>query len=93
MRLGKLWTWCPHHKKEGHYDGLYYANYLPETHDAWKNRGQKRGGGTSAPPPMASAKSSASLKISDTLKNALCTNLCVSEEDLAKIIDSAESEN
>ncbi len=89
-RQGKTWDWCPHHKKEGHYDGLYYSNHTAETHEAWKAKG-KRGGGRTPPPTPTNGK--ASLKISDTLKNALCTNLCVSEEDLAKIIDSAESEN
>ena len=38
---GKSWTWCPHHKKEGHYDGLYYSNHTPKTHDAWKAKGKR----------------------------------------------------
>ena len=29
-----------------------------------------------------------SLQVSDALKNALCTNLCISEDNLSKIIDS-----
>ena len=41
----------------------------------------------------APAPAPASLQISDTLKNALCTNLCVSEKDLAKFLDSAEVGN
>ena len=31
------------------------------------------------------------MQISDTLKNVLCTNLCCTEDDLQKILDSTES--
>ena len=91
-RQGKVWTWCPHHKKEGHYDGLYYANHTPETHDAWKAQG-KRGGRKITPSTANPSNAGANLQISDALKTALCTNLCLSEEDLAKIVDSAQAEN
>ena len=40
-------------------------------------------------PAMGKASNDKSLKISEALKNTLCTNLCVSEDDLAKIVDSA----
>ena len=94
VRMGKTWNWCPHHKKEGHYDGLYYANHTAETHDAWKARGKQGGAKTTEVPDAKTTSANAtSLKISETLKQALCTNLCVSEEDLAKIIDSVESLN
>ena len=40
------------------------------------------------------ATSGKSLHISEALRNALCTNLCVTEDDLAKIIsDSQVQEN
>ena len=94
---GITWTWCPHHKhSQGLYDGLYYSNHTPETHDQWragKKKGKKFSADTTASTAAPSAPHSKALKISETLKNALCTNLCVTEEDLNKIIDSAESEN
>ena len=90
MCKGKEWTWCPHHKKEGHYNGLYYNNHTPETHDAWKAGGRRGKGNTT---PAAPAKTKAKLGISEALKTALCNNFCVSEEDLNKIIDSMESKN
>lgn len=92
-RQGKSWNWCPHHKKDGHYDGLYYSNHTADTHAAWKTR-NKRGGpktpGTAPASTPVTTPTKASLQISETLRNALCTNLCVSEEDLAKIIDAAD---
>ena len=39
-RQGKAWTWCPHHKKEGVFDGLYYCTHTPDTHDEWKAKGK-----------------------------------------------------
>ena len=90
---GRLHTWCPNHKKAGVFDGMYYDSHTPETHDTWQAQmdlryGSKKRKGNA--PATGTALAEKSLKISDALKNALCTNLCVSEEDLAKIIDSAE---
>ena len=90
---GRLHTWCPNHKKAGVFDGMYYDSHTPETHDTWQAQmdvkyGAKKNGKRNAP-ATGTAPAEKSLKISDALKNALCTNLCVSEEDLAKIVESA----
>ena len=90
-----MYHWYPKHVyKTGRFNGLYYNSHTAETHDAWKERSDKRykarctrgsdgsGTDTQTPDPVA-------LQISDTLENALCTNLCVSEDDLNKTIDSA----
>ena len=90
---GREHVWCPHHKKDGVFDGMYYNNHTPDTHDEWKERvnaryknrvGKKA---ANAAEPEGPAKS---MRISDALRNALCTNLCVSEEDLNKIVESAD---
>ena len=73
---------------------IFYANHTVNTHNAWKARGKQ--GGTKPTQVSEAAKTfmnTTSLKISETFKNVLCTNLCISEKDLAKIIDSAESKN
>ena len=71
---------------------MYYDSHTPETHDTWQAQmdvkyGAKKNGKRNAP-ATGTAPAEKSLKISDALKNALCTNLCVSEEDLAKIVES-----
>ena len=88
---GVTWTWCHHHKRDGVYDGLYYHNHTPETHDEWrkgKRDWKKKDEKTETP-----ARPEQALKISDALKNALCTNLCISEEDLKRIEDSMDQKN
>lgn len=92
---GRVHTWCPNHKKAGVFDGMYYDSHTPETHDTWQAamdaKYPKKNGAATTP---ATATSSKSLHISEALRNALCTNLCVSEDDLAKIIsDSQVQEN
>ena len=95
VKDGVTHTWCPHHKNEGYYDGLYYHNHTPATHDQWREgkknwkKNKDNGNDTS----RATSGAQKSLKISDALKTALCTNLCISEEDLAKIVDSTDQEN
>jgi len=72
---------------------MYYDSHTPATHETWQaamdvKYGAKKNGKKSAQ-ATGTAPNDKSLKISEALKNALCTNLCVSEDDLAKIIDSA----
>ena len=75
---------------------MYYGSHTPETHETWqaamnKKYPKKTGGAKSAGSSVANEKT---LKISDALRTALCTNLCVTEEDLEKIIsDSKTQEN
>ena len=93
---GTLYSWCPHHKhSNGFFDGLYYSSHTADTHSEWADNQKKRKKNNKTPgTPTAGtgtpAASSGSLQISDALKNALCTNLCVTEEDLAKIMETVE---
>ena len=95
VKDGVRHTWCPHHKNEGLYDGLYYNNHTPATHAQWREskKNWKRNKDKRDDNSQAQSGAQKSLKISDALKNALCTNLCISEEDLAKIVDSTDQEN
>lgn len=92
-RDGKTWNWCPHHKHPaGHYEGLYYDNHDESGHNEWKQRrnAQTRQGkaktaaATSAPTAGDAGKKK--LTIANELKTAFASNLCVSEEDIEKII-------
>ena len=61
-------------------------------HDTWQTAmnvryGSKRNG-KKITPAKETTSTDKLLKISDALNNALCTNFYVSEDDLAKIIDS-----
>ena len=83
--------WRKHHVYEGRYDGLYYHNHTEASHDKWAAK--KRGGraaNTTGPSPAAPTPSvDPNLMISDSLRNALCTNFCISEEDLAKVVNES----
>ena len=87
MKDGVNHHWCKRHVYEGQYDGLYYHNQTEATHDEWyakKRRGRaaKTAGSAPAAPTPAVGPN---LMISESLRNALCTNFCISEEDLAKV--------
>ena len=103
VKDGVTYHWCTHHKSEKFgYDGLYYASHDDASHEKWKKSG---GGnrarvfadaGSSALTTSASASqptAGTDLQISEALKTALCTNLCISEEDINKIINSTDQEN
>ena len=83
--------WCKHHLYEGCYDGFYYYNHTEASLEQWaaKNHGV-RAAKTMGPDPAAPTPAlESNLKISDTLKNALCTNFCISKEDLAKVVNES----
>ena len=88
-RDGTTYNWCPHHKHPaGHYSGLYYKDHNSASHDEWKKNcrwNTKKGEGdrTAATTNDSEKKK---LTIANELKTAFATNLCVSEEDLDKII-------
>ena len=73
---------------------MYYKDHTAATHDKWKEAKKSAGWRKKKDEtPSAPARGEKSLKISEALKTALCTNLCISEEDLSKIIDSTDQEN
>ena len=79
------------HVYEGRYDGLYYHNHTEALHVLWAAK--KRGGQaakTTGPSPSAPTPAvEPNLIISDSLRNALCTNFCISEEDLAEVVNES----
>ena len=93
VRDGTTYTWCPHHKHpNGHYSGLYYKDHGPDTHDEWrKTRRFKTKSGEKAD-AATGGSSKKKLTIADELKKAFATNLCVSEEDIEKILAKANGQ-
>jgi len=92
---GKVWTWCPHHKFAGKWDGLYVRH---ESADCPKkktrqNKNSNSGGGGNGGTTPATDNKSASLDLQTKLKNVMCTNLCMSSEDVDKLFEQAKSEN
>ena len=95
VRNGQTYTWCPHHKHpRGLHHGLHYSNHTPANHNEWKAQ-------RPAPKTDSAAKNSSSappsdakkLEISSTLKSALATNLCISEDDINGVIASLNQAN
>ena len=74
---GKTWWWCPHHKREGLFDGLYMP-HKPSEHDEWKKKKDekraaqkgKRNGDSSS----SSKGSKSKLQLTDAMRNALVTD-------------------
>ena len=80
QRDGKTWWWCPHHKKEGLFDGLYMT-HKPSEHDEWSRKqkefyAKKKNKSNSA----NGSNASASLTLTDSMKQALMTQGNMSED-------------
>lgn len=101
VKDGKTWHWCPHHvHPHGHFNGLYVL-HKPENHEEWKAN-RRRGkrdtaavtAGTSDPTPAPAAENSDSkLTISARLKEALCTQLMLSDADADAFCSQLEQGN
>ena len=96
-REGRTWYWCPHHKVEGSYDGLY-VTHKPEEHDEWKcNRNQFRRKRYETRKKEESNESKdvednkKKLVINDNLKAALLTHSDLSSIQIDKILEDAAS--
>ena len=95
---GKTWYWCPHHKVEGSYDGLY-VTHKPDEHDEWKkNKFQFRRNKFSRDKKMDAEEdksedesSEKKLTISDNLKAALLTHCDLTGAQINEIIQDAQS--
>ena len=91
MKDGVNHHWCKHHVYEGRYDGLYYHNHIEATHDqrAEKKRGGQATNTTGSAPAAPTPEVEPNIMISKSLRNALCTNFCISKEDLAKVVNES----
>ena len=87
-RDGKQWWWCPHHKLEGHFDGLY-MNHPPSQHNKWKEEKKKkrdeykkkRDENRSNNKNSKSSVHSNQLQLSEKMRAALVTNFqCTDSE-------------
>ena len=95
---GKTWFWCPHHKIQGQYDGLY-VTHKPEDHDAWlkrenerlaKRRRAKDNPKESEEARKADENGTKKLVISDSLKSALTTQMDISPEQIEALVNETE---
>ena len=89
MKDGVNNHWRKHHLYEGRYDGLCYHNHTEATHEEWatKKRGGRAAKTTGSAPVATTPEVGPNIMVSDSLRNALCTNFCISEEDLAKVVN------
>ena len=97
---GTTWHWCPHHKLENKWNGLY-SRHSPT---ACPSIAGKKANGLLDPANAAAAKatgdaakvaekSKATLDIQAKLKEVMCTNLCLSGDDVDKLFQQALAEN
>ena len=84
---GVQYWWCPHHKREGFFDGLYMPHDPNNGHAEWQRRKDERkqksedkktgGGGNSNAP---SGGTSQSLTLNENMKRVLMTRFGCSED-------------
>ena len=77
---GLTWWWCPKHKVEGSYDGLY-VRHRPEDHEDWQARKDERKRQKSSSSSNQQVESQ-KLSMSDKLKSALMTRCDLSESEV-----------
>ena len=80
-RDGATWHWCPHHKREGLYDGMYMPHKACD-HAEWKRKKEERWG-KKRPTPDDSASDSSSkpkLQLTESMRQALVTEGNMSAE-------------
>ncbi len=96
---GELLHWCPNHvHPNGAWNGLYVKHRADQHEEYVQQRRGKRGkpktaaAGTSTgatnsntQPPVGTQK----LQLDSKLKDVLCTNLCMSSEDIDKLVEQA----
>ena len=95
-RDGKTWYWCPHHKYEDMYDGLY-VTHKPEEHDEWQKRKEtyktkNRKKGSEDAKLKDTDETPKKLTLTDTLKTALMTKCDITGAQADALIREAETE-
>ena len=91
----KTYYWCPHHVKEGKWNGMYVL-HRPDQHKGKRAK-------TDAAPTAAPAKdyshqdgkcggTAAALQFKSRLKTVMYANLCLSSEDVDKLFDEAKNQ-
>ena len=99
-RDGIIYYWCPHHKVEGKYNGLYMT-HPPSGHDEWQRKkdywkAKKMNGGNGRPPPAASdsekEKDNKKLVLTEKMRTALMTNHGFNELQYDSFLASIEED-
>ena len=89
---GKTWYWCPHHKREGLYDGMY-VTHPPDKHDEWQERktswGKKKSASNTSTPASAASTSAQKLGLSSDLKATMVANFQCTQEEADKLWSDA----
>lgn len=74
VRDGKTWWWCPKHKVDGLFDGLY-VTHKPEDHDEWsRQQKERRAKKKTAWSTNTSPSDSGNLQLTESMKQALMTD-------------------
>ena len=87
--------WCPHHKWEGEFDGLYMT-HTPQGHDEWKKakdarkQKYKEQKGSKSSSSNNSTKSKKKLSCTSEMRAALCTSLQIEPEEFDEKISASE---
>ena len=84
---GLTWWWCPKHKFEGVFDGLY-VRHKPEDHDAWQQRKDERK--TQSKSQQSEQPATQKLTMSDKLKTALLTKCKLSASELDALVEGSK---
>ena len=91
VKAGVTHHWCKHHVYEVHYYGLYYHNHTEASQEQWaaKKLAGRTANITGPAPEAPTPAVDPNLNISDALNNSMCTNLCISKEDLANVVNKS----
>ncbi len=81
---GVQYWWCPHHKREGVFDGLYMPHDPSSGHEEWKRRKEERKSKSkdkkSSTASSAGSEQTPKLQLNDSMKRVLMTRFGCSED-------------
>ena len=85
--------WCPHHVKKGMWSGMYVP-HNPEDHKGKRPNAQRTTvaatqGTNGAAKKEDKSNGTATLQLQSNLKEVMCTNLCMSLDNVDKIFAQA----
>ena len=96
-RDGKTYWWCPHHRRDNFYDGMYMEHDPGDGHKAWKSNLDKKKGrrknknsNTAITPPGTSDKHQ--LKLSGKTQASMMTDLKLSKDEVDRMMTSYNSD-
>ena len=87
----KIWFWCPHHKMEGKYDGLYVTQKL-ENHAEWQKQKQERAKKkrVDEPSTVDQEEEHKSLSLSNAMKTVLLSHCDLTTEQADSMMKEAQ---